>query len=207
MPCTPQRRTSAVTRHLPLLSLLLLQETLRGRKRGSPWPAGLRTPAAAPRRGGAESTRTHTPIRTDAAGSIAPTRSRWPTRLIPIRSLRKPARPSLSFATSTAGCRRAFHFSSCWAPSWSSSTPPVSTRRTVPAFEHPWTGRHGFRSRCLFFRFVCWGRPPHQLSVCQQKYPDTSLSTGMSETKHNKLFCFDLCVNKDSFSNNWNRLD
>lgn len=133
---TLQQRIDAITWHLSPLSLLLPEETLRGRKWGSPWPVGLRTPAAVPRLGGAESTHTLTPIRTDAAGSsTAPIRSRWSMWLIPIRSLWNRVRPSLSFATSTTGYRRAFHFSSYCAPSWSSSMLPVSSRRTdFPGF-------------------------------------------------------------------------
>lgn len=41
----------------------------------------------------------------------------------------------------------------------------------------------------LFFRFICWGRPPYKLSVCQQKYPDSSLSTGT-----NKSHLFPTCL-------------
>lgn len=201
---TLQQRIDAITWRLPLLSLLLLQETLRGRKWGSPWPVGPRTPVAVPRRGGAESTHTLTPIRTDAAGSTAPTRSQWSIRLIPIRSLRNPVRvPSLSFATSTAGYRRAFHFSSCCAPSWSSSMLPVSARWTVLAF---WTSLNRSSSLPLMvfvFRAICWGRHPYKLSVCQQKYPDSSLSAGMSEITETQqmVFVFISGLNKECHRN------
>lgn len=53
------------------------------------------------------------------------------------------------------------------------------------------------------FRFVCWGRPPYKLSVCQQKYPDSSLSAGMSEiteTQH-MFFVFIPGLNKECHRN------
>lgn len=173
----------------PVPALSLLQEPRRARKWACPWPVGLRTPAAVPRQGDAESTRTHTPTptrtRTDAAGpSSAPTRSRWWTWVIPVRSLQNPAPPSLSFATSTAGYRRACRSSSYWAPSWSSSTLWVSSRRTVPALRKPLKWSSSLALMLFVFRSVCWGRPTYKLSVCQQKHPDSSLSTGRLQIKH-----------------------
>lgn len=69
-----------------------------------------------------------------------------------------------------------------------------------------------FTHACLVFlfffgRFICWGRPPYKLSVCQQKYPDSSLSTGTLQLNHTYFThicepnCFHLSGHRDCHRN------
>lgn len=48
-----------------------------------------------------------------------------------------------------------------------------------------WKPLNWSSSLMLFvFRFIRCGRPPYKLPVCQQKYPDSSLSTGTLQIQH-----------------------
>lgn len=57
-------------------------------------------------------------------------------------------------------------------------------RRDCPGFWKPLNWSSLLTLMVFVFRFICWGWPPHKLSVCQQKYSDSSLSPGTLQIKH-----------------------